>query len=101
MDGLGFYNFLRQKYTQNGQPLYRNFTFCDWLYKPKFDSYSFRFNIPNNGPKSIQKDILINAWIANQPIDEKWLNNLGFTFHKDCRLIILKFLVEEYKYLKQ
>jgi hypothetical protein len=33
MNGIEFYEFLRNNYTQNGQPLYGNFTFCDWLFK--------------------------------------------------------------------
>ena len=39
MNGIEFYNFLRQFYNQNGQPLYGNFTFCDWLLKPD-ETYS-------------------------------------------------------------
>jgi hypothetical protein len=55
MNGIEFYEFLERTYTQNGQPLYDNFTFCDWLYKPRNGTFSFRFNIINNNPKAIPR----------------------------------------------
>lgn len=50
MSGVDFYEFLRKHYNRNGQTC-GNFSFCDWLYKPKNGTYSFRFNIPGNKPK--------------------------------------------------
>jgi hypothetical protein len=68
MNGIEFYEFLRMTYTQNGQPLYGNFTFCDWLYKPRNGTFSFRFNIIYNNPKAIPRNIITTAWDANQEI---------------------------------
>ncbi len=61
MNGIEFYDFLRNTYNQNGQPLYGNFTFCDWLYKARSGKFSFRFNIINNNPIAIPRDIIIAA----------------------------------------
>ena len=41
MNGTGFCEFLRQYYNQNDQPLYNNFTFCEWLYKKNNGTFSF------------------------------------------------------------
>jgi len=101
MDGLEFYEYLRNNYQQNGQSLYGNFTFCEWLYKPRNDSYSFRFNIIQNNPKAIPREIIIEAWNANQQIDDNWLeDNFDISFHNDCRLHILNFLIEENSHLR-
>jgi len=102
MNGIEFYEFLRNNYNQDGQPLYGNFTFCDWLYKPRNGTFSFRFNIPDNSPKSIRREIIIAAWGANHQIDDNWLeDNFDGPFHNDCRLHILNFLIKEYGYLRQ
>jgi len=101
MNGIEFYEFLRKTYTQNGQPLYGNFTFCDWLYKPRNGTYSFRFNIINNSPKAIPREIIIAAWDANQTINDIWIeDNFDLNFHNDCRLHILNFLLDNYKELR-
>lgn len=101
MNGIEFYDLLRTTYIQNGQPLYGSFTFCDWLYKKDSNSFSFRFNIPNNTPKSIKREIIITALGANQVIDDIWLEaNFGVTYHKDCRLRMLNFLIKEHRYLR-
>lgn len=101
MNGIEFYNFLRQFYNQNGQPLYGNFTFCDWLYKPNDDTYSFRFNIIRNEPKAIPQKIIILAWESNQIINNNWLiNNFNLKFHRDCRLSMLNFLITEHQNLR-
>jgi len=101
MTGTEFYEFLRNNYNQNGQLLYGNFSFCDWLYKPVNGTYSFRFNIPNNNPKSIPRNIIIAAWNANRRIDDEWIEeNFDLRFHDDCRLHILNFLVDEYRHLR-
>lgn len=98
MNGLEFYNFLRNDYNQNGQPLYDNFTFFDWYYKPKSDTFSFRFNIIDNNPKAIPRDIIIAAWDAKQEIDDNWIeDNFDLRFHDDCRLHLLNFLINEYR----
>ncbi len=100
MNGIEFYNFLRQFYNQNGQPLYGNFTFCDWLLKPD-ETYSFRFNIIRNKPKAIPKNVIISAWDANQIINDNWLiNNFNVNFHNDCRLHMINFLINEYQNLR-
>ena len=96
MNGTEFYNFLRLNYVNNGQHLYGNFTFRDWLYKHRTDSFSFRFNIINNNAKSIPREVLIAAWDANQEINDHWLeNNFNLRFHNDCRLHIINFLINE------
>jgi len=101
MNGLNFYEFLMQNYSRNGQPLYGHFTFCDWLFKRDDGTFSFRFNIRANSPKSIRRDILIAAWDANQRIDDNWLNvNFSTSFHNDCRLRILNFIIEEHRDLR-
>lgn len=101
MNGLNFYEFLRNNFNQNGQPLYGNFTFCEWLYKPRNDSFSFRFNIINNNPKAIPREIIIAAWDANQEIDDHWIeDNFDLRFHDDCRLHLLNFLINEYQNLR-
>ena len=101
MNGIEFYDFLRNNYNQNGQPLYGNFTFCDWLYKPRNGTFSFRFNIINNNPKAIPRDIIIAAWDSNQEIDDNWIeDNFDLRFHDDCRLHILNFLINEYQHLR-
>jgi len=101
MNGIEFYDFLRNNYNQNGQPLYGNFTFCDWLYKQRNGTLSFRFNIINNNPKAIPRDIIIAAWDANQEIDDNWIeDNFDLRFHDDCRLHLLNFLINEYQHLR-
>ncbi|MCF8416369.1 MAG: hypothetical protein K9G40_09010 [Crocinitomicaceae bacterium] len=101
MDGIEFYEFLRKTYSQNGEPLYGNFTFCDWLYKSRNGTYSFRFNIVNNSPKAIPRDIITAAWDANQKISDNWIEeNFDLRFHDDCRLHLLNFLLNEYQYLR-
>ena len=101
MNGIEFYDFLRNNYNQNGQPLYGNFTFCDWLYKPRNGTLSFRFNIINNNPKAIPRDIIIAAWDANQEIDDNWVeDNFDLSFHDDCRLHLLNFVINEYQHLR-
>lgn len=59
MNGIEFYEFLRNNYNYNVQPLYGNFTFCDWLYNPRNWTFSFRFNIVGNNPKAIPRNILL------------------------------------------
>lgn len=99
MNGEEFYEFLRSIYNQNGQPLYGNFTFCDWL--PNNQTFSFRFNIANNNPKSISANIIINAWNANHIINDEWLlENFGVSFHRDCRLYVLNYLIQSYNHLR-
>jgi len=61
MNGIEFYEFLRANYINNGQQLYGNFTFCDWLYKSRNGTFSFRFNIINNSPKAIPRNIITAA----------------------------------------
>ena len=101
MNGIEFYELLRKYYNQNGQPLYGNFTFRDWLYKPRNGTFSFRFNIINNNPKAIPRDIIIAAWDANQAIDDNWIeDNFDLRFHDDCRLHLLNFLINEYQHLR-
>jgi len=101
MNGIEFYEFLRKTYTQNGQPLYGNFTFCDWLYKSRNGTFSFRFNIINNNPKAIPRNIITAAWVANQEIDDNWIeDNFDLRFHDDCRLHLLNFLINEYGHLR-
>ncbi len=101
MNGTEFYEYLMQNYTQNGQALYGNFTFSNWLYKQIDGTSSFQFNIPGNNPKSIRRDIIIAAWDANQKIEDNWLLlNFNEPFHNDCRLHMLNFLIEEYGHLR-
>jgi hypothetical protein len=101
MKGIEFYEFLRNHYNQNGQPLYGNFTFCDWLYKPRSGTFSFRFNIINNNPKAIPRSIIVAAWDANQVIDDNWIeDNFDLRLHDDCRLHILNFLIKEYQHIR-
>ena len=101
MNGIEFYEFLRLNYTQNGQEIHDNFTFSKWLYKPRNGTYSFQFNIKDNGPKAIPREILIAAWDANQKITDSWTEeNFDLSFGNDCRLHILNFLLEKYKRLK-
>lgn len=101
MNGTEFYAFLKHYFNQNGQPLYGNFTFFEWLYKPISNTFSFRFNIKDNNPKAIPQDIIINAWNANHIIDDNWLEeNFNVSFHNDCRLHILNFLIKEHNHLR-
>ena len=101
MNGKEFYEFLRNTYNQNGQALYGDFTFREWLYKPRTNSYSFRFNIIRNNPKAIPRDVIIASWDANQHIDDNWLEvNFEMHFHNDCRLHILNFLIDKNKQLR-
>ncbi len=101
MDGLQFYEYLRENYNQNGKKLYGNFKFHDWLFKPKTNSYSFRFKLKNNPPKSIPKEVIIGAWEANEIIDDEWLtSNFDIVFHCDCRTNILNYLIKTYKLKK-
>ena len=101
MNGLNFYEFLRNNFNQNGQPLYGNFTFRDWLFKHSDGTSSFQFNIPGNNPKSIRREIIIAAWDANQEIDDNWIeDNFDLRFHDDCRLHLLNFLMNEYQHLR-
>ncbi|MEI6816036.1 MAG: hypothetical protein WCL14_05455 [Bacteroidota bacterium] len=101
MNGIEFYDFLWEIYTQDGQPLYDNYTFYEWFFRPRINTYSFRFNIPNQNPKSIPDDIIIWAWNANRFIDDTWLlRHFNVSFHNDCRLHVLNFLLQEYKNLK-
>lgn len=102
MNGIAFYEFLRNNFNQNGQLLYNNFTFCDWLYKPRNGTFSFRFNIINNNPKAIPREIITAAWDANQIIDDNWIEeNFDLRFHDDCRLNILNFLFDQNRHLRQ
>lgn len=102
MNGIEFYEFLRRTYTQNGQFLYGNFTFCDWLYKPRNWTFSFRFNIINNNPKAIPRNIITASWDENQEIDDSWIeDNFDLRFHDDCRLHLLNFLINEHRNLRQ
>jgi hypothetical protein len=101
MNGIEFYEFLRNNYNYNGQPLYGNFTFCDWLYKPRNRTFSFRFNIVDNNPKAIPRNIITAAWDANQEIDDNWIeDNFDLRFHDDCRLHLLNFLINENQHLR-
>jgi fibronectin type 3 domain-containing protein len=82
MNGIEFYEYLRNNYNHNGQPLYNYFTFCDWLYKPRNGTFSFSFNIINNNPKAIPRNIITAAWDANQEIDVNWIeDNFDLRFH--------------------
>ena len=101
MDGFEFYQFLRQTYSRNGQPLYGNFTFKEWLYKTN-GTYSFRFNVRNQAPKAIPKNILVGAWDANRKIDDNWLaQNYDLVFSNDCRLHVLSYLLDHYDSLRR
>ena len=101
MNGIEFYAFLRQTYLHNGQELYDDFTFCKWLFKSKTNTYSFQFNILNNGTKSIPQHVIIVAWNANSIINNDWLiDNFGLNFHNDCRLYVLKFLINFHQNLR-
>ena len=101
MNGVEFYEVLRNNYYQNGQALYGNFTFCDWLYKRRNGTFSFRFNIPNNNPKAIPRNIIIAAGEANQEITDDWIEeNFDMLFHDDCRLHVLNFLINSYNHLR-
>jgi len=101
MNGIEFYEFLRNTYVQNGQPLYGNFTFNSWLYKTRDGTYSFRFNIVNQNPKAIPRNILIAAWDANLNIDDDWIeDNFDLRFHDDCRLHMLNYLINQYNNLR-
>jgi len=101
MNGIEFYDFLRQYFNQNGQLLYGNFTFCDWRQVPLSNTFSFRFNIRNNNPKSIPQNIIIHAWNVNHIIDDNWLEeNFDVSYHNDCRLHILNFLINEHNHLR-
>ena len=54
-----------------------------------------------NNPKAIPREIIIEAWDANQHIDDNWLeDNFDISFHNDCRLHILNFLIEENGHLR-
>ncbi len=103
MNGIEFYETLRAKYSNCGQQLYGNFTFYDWLYKPKNGTFSFRFKTINNDPKAIPRNIITAAWEANREINDDWIkeNNSNKGFHKDCRLYVLNFLINEYRNLRQ
>ncbi|WP_123923437.1 hypothetical protein [Flavobacterium tructae] len=97
MTGIEFYTFLQSIYTQDGQPLYKNYSFKKWLHKK--DSQSFQFN-GNKAVKSIPKYWLIdskNAKNRGEKIDRNWFNN----FYKqqnfnDCRASIAIWLIEKY-----
>jgi hypothetical protein len=87
MDGTEFYDFLREIYFVNGQHLYGNYSFNNWL--PKMDgTHSFQFN--GNIPlKSIPKIWIIDAKNAKnngEIINPNWFNNFyGENNFDDCR----------------
>lgn len=98
--GIGFYEHLRAHFNHDGQELYGNFTFHDWRYKAQNGTYSFRFNIPSNSPKAIPRDIIVAAWEAGQDIDDEWIEeNFDMRFHDDCRLRVLRHLLERFRNL--
>jgi len=100
MNGEEFFEFLLNFYNQNGQLLYGNFTFCDWLLKPD-GTHSFRFNVTAINRKSIPEVILIAAWNANQQINDNWLvENFNLRFYNDCRLYVLNHLFETHNNLR-
>ena len=103
MNGNEFYEILRVNYTKCGKLLYGNFIFYDWLYKSKDGTFSFRFKSIDNEPKAIPQNIITAAWEANRKIDDDWIkeNNSNKGFHKDCRLYVLNFLINEYRNLRQ
>ena len=99
MDGVVFYKFLRRTYKKEGDVLYGNYTFNNWLEQPD-GSFSLRFNDSlKEQQKAIPQNIIIAAWEANMPISDQWLkDNFKISFRDDSRLRVLNFLLSKYRY---
>lgn len=101
MRGEDFYRFLLNFYTAEGQIIYGNFTFVQWLVNKRHIHPGFQFDVINNGRKSIPRDVLIASWEANQVINDHWLQeNFKLSYHNDCRLHVLNFLIREHSQLR-
>lgn len=98
MTGIDFYNFLRSYYTQNGQVLYGNYSFKQWLLKND-NTCSFQFN-GNNPVKSIPKTWLVDAKDAQNAgvqIERNWFNEFyNSNNSNDCRASIAIWLLENH-----
>jgi hypothetical protein len=98
MNGIEFYEFLRNVYQENGQELYGNFTFNSWL--PKRDeTYSFRFN-GKSQLKSVPKAWLVDAKNAQnngEVINANWFNTFyNRNNNNDCRARVAVWLLENH-----
>ena len=101
MNGAEFYEYLRNHFLENGMPLYGNFTFNNWLLNKETQTCSFQFTVLNNGNKSISKEVIISSWEANIEITNNWLiENLNINYHGDCKIGVLKHLINSFNYLK-
>jgi hypothetical protein len=98
MNGIKFYEFLLNFYSENGQPCYGNYSFCCWLDKND-GTQSFQFN-GNHPLKSIPKAWLVDAKITinnREIIDRNWFNNnYNQNNFNDCRVNITLLLFDNY-----
>jgi len=98
MTGIQFYNFLRLVYNLNGQPLFGNYSFREWILKPD-GTYSFQFN-GNHPLKSVPKNWIVDAKDAKnagERINRNWFNNF-YNAHNfnDCRASIAIWLLDNH-----
>ncbi len=98
MTGVEFYDLLSEHYMQQGQPLFGNFSFENWLEKSK-NSSSFQFR-GKSQLKSIPKNWLIDTKDASnrkETIDRKWFNNqYNAKNFNDCRASVAIWLLENH-----
>ncbi|MFD2937864.1 hypothetical protein [Spirosoma flavum] len=98
MTGTEFYDYLRSYYTMDGQAIYGNYSFKQWLLKAN-NSHSFQFN-GNNPIKSISRVWLVdakNARNAGEQIDRNWFNTFYNTdSNNDCRASVAVWLLENH-----
>ncbi|MDB5141914.1 MAG: hypothetical protein JWQ66_627 [Mucilaginibacter sp.] len=93
MNGIEFYNFLRQTLIPDQNLSQHGNTFIQWLYDT-----DLQFTIPRNNPKSIPSQIIISAKDAHNAhiqINNQWLiangNNRGW-----CLAQVLNGQFEQY-----
>ena len=99
MSPIQFFNFLRKHYTINGQHLYGNYSFSQWLLK-KDNTLSFQFNLLKQ-KKAIPQQWLTEAKDAlnrGVKVDREWFNTqYGSKHNNDCRASVALWLLEQHK----
>jgi hypothetical protein len=94
MNGIDFFNFLRQHYQQ-GIYLYNTYSFIQWIAKAD-GTFSFQFT--NNPPKAIPQQWIIaakNDMNNGIAIDRDWFMQFGENAN-DCRASILMWLLNNH-----
>ena len=95
MTSTQLFNVLRTCYTVNGQHLYGNYSFSQWLIK-KDGTLSFQFNLLKQ-KKAIPQQWLIEAKDAlnrGVEVDREWFNTqYGRKHNNDCRASVALWLL--------